>query len=173
MSYLTQAVGLTVQNFVSAAAGIAVLVALVRGFRRAGSPTIGNFWVDLIRATVSVLIPLATVVSLVLVSQGVVQTWRPAAATVGVESGAARTVALGPVASQVAIKQLGTNGGGFYNANSAHPTREPDTGDEPGRIALDSPAAGGALLHVRGLARGSAPRLGLLDRHGRHGRQGP
>ncbi len=125
VSYLTQAVGLTVQNFVSAGAGIAVLVALVRGFRRAGSPTIGNFWVDLTRATIGVLIPLATVVSLVLVSQGVVQTWRPAAATVGLESGAARTVALGPVASQVAIKQLGTNGGGFYNANSAHPLENP------------------------------------------------
>ncbi|MBL8952948.1 MAG: potassium-transporting ATPase subunit KdpA, partial [Myxococcaceae bacterium] len=102
LSYLTQMVGLTTQNFVSAATGMAVLVALVRGFTRSRSETVGNFWVDLSRSTLWVLLPLSAVVALVLVSQGVVQTF--AATTNG--------VAVGPAASQVAIKQLGTNGGG-------------------------------------------------------------
>jgi len=145
MSYLTQMAALTVQNFVSAASGIAVAVALIRGLTRRSAATIGNFWVDLVRATIYVLLPLALVLALALVSQGVVQTLSPyrdvvtleplrhadseagrAGATEGQRS-AARTVtlAVGPVASQIAIKQVGTNGGGFFNANSAHPFENP------------------------------------------------
>jgi len=129
LSNLTQMAALTVQNFVSAATGMAVLVALVRGFVRKASGTLGNFWVDLTRGTLYILLPLALVLALALVSQGVVQTLRPSAHVALVEplagpGGAVigdQTLALGPAASQVAIKQLGTNGGGFFNANSAHP----------------------------------------------------
>jgi K+-transporting ATPase ATPase A chain len=129
LSNLTQMVALTVQNFVSAATGMAVLVALVRGFVRKSAGTLGNFWVDLTRGTLYILLPLSLVLALALVSQGVVQTLRPSAHVALVEplagpGGAAigdQTLALGPAASQVAIKQLGTNGGGFFNANSAHP----------------------------------------------------
>lgn len=133
MSYLTQMAALTVQNFVSAAAGVAVLVALIRGFARANSPTIGNFWVDLTRGTLYVLLPLSVVFALLLVSQGVVQTFSPYQEVRLLEPQAdadgnpvtTQTVAVGPAASQVAIKQLGTNGGGFFNANSAHPLENP------------------------------------------------
>ncbi len=125
LSYLTQAVGLGVQNFGSAAAGIAVLIALIRGFRRAERPTIGNVWVDLTRATIYILVPLSAVLALFLVSQGVVQTWRPAATITTLEARSPATIALGPAAGQIAIKQLGTNGGGFFNANSAHPLENP------------------------------------------------
>jgi K+-transporting ATPase ATPase A chain len=133
MSYLTQALGLGVQNFLSAATGIAVMVALARGFARSQTGTIGNAWVDLYRATVHILLPLSLVFALVLVSQGVVQTWRgyptadliqPVAAADG-QTIAQQTIAVGPAASQIAIKQLGTNGGGFFNANSAHPFENP------------------------------------------------
>jgi len=153
LSYFTQMVGLTVQNFVSAATGMAVLVALIRGLARCNSTRLGNFWSDLVRSTLYILLPLALVLSLLLVSQGVVQSFdsfqtaillqptayekpitdangeplfnaegKPKAVT------ATRTeqiLAVGPVASQVAIKQLGTNGGGFFNANSAHPFENP------------------------------------------------
>jgi K+-transporting ATPase ATPase A chain len=143
MSYLTQMLGLGVQNFVSAASGIAVLTALVRGFTRRQAPGVGNFWVDLTRATVHVLLPLSLVLALALVSQGVVQTLEPHGSVALLEpavsvadaggDGVARvetvmdaqTIPLGPVASQVAIKQLGTNGGGFFNVNSAHPFENP------------------------------------------------
>jgi K+-transporting ATPase ATPase A chain len=133
MSYLTQALALGVQNFVSAAAGIAVLVALVRGFARAEKDTIGNFWVDLTRTTLYILLPLSIVYALVLVSQGVVQTWHAYPVAQLVEPlhtsdttvVSQQTIAVGPAASQVAIKQLGTNGGGFFNANSAHPFENP------------------------------------------------
>jgi K+-transporting ATPase ATPase A chain len=121
MSYFTQMLGLAVQNFVSAASGIAVLAAFVRGFTRRSSATIGNFWVDLVRSTLYILLPLCVVLALVLVSQGVVQTFAPYVTAHTLESGAPQTIALGPAASQIAIKQLGTNGGGFFNANSAHP----------------------------------------------------
>ena len=149
MSYLTQMLGLTVQNFVSAAAGMATLVALIRGFARRSAQTIGNFWVDLTRTTLYILLPLSLVVALVLVSQGVVQTFKPYVTAAVVQSteydepvtdkdgkpvlddkGQPKTkksklteqvIAVGPAASQVAIKQLGTNGGGFFNVNSAHP----------------------------------------------------
>jgi K+-transporting ATPase ATPase A chain len=134
MSDFTQMVALTVQNFVSAATGLAVLVALIRGLTRRTSETIGNFWVDLVRGTLQVLVPLSVVLALALVSQGVVQTFdgpvevTPVAASTAGDDGApppVQTIARGPVASQVAIKQLGTNGGGFFNANSAHPLENP------------------------------------------------
>ncbi|HBN81085.1 MAG TPA: potassium-transporting ATPase subunit KdpA, partial [Ruminococcaceae bacterium] len=121
LSYLSQFLGLTVQNFVSAATGIAVLFALIRGFVLKRKSTIGNFWVDLTRATLYILLPLSFVVAVLLVSQGVVQTFSPYRAVAALESGAAQTLPLGPAASQVAIKLLGTNGGGFFGANSAFP----------------------------------------------------
>lgn len=125
LSYLTQSIGLTVQNFLSAAAGIAVLFALIRGFIQRKQRTIGNFWRDLIRATLYVLIPLSIILALVLISQGVVQTISPYKAITGLENGAAYKIPLGPAASQIAIKQLGTNGGGFFGANSAFPFENP------------------------------------------------
>jgi len=153
MSYLTQMLGLGVQNFVSAATGIAVLIALIRGFARHQVKSIGNFWADLVRSTVYVLLPLSLVFSLVLASQGVVQTFDRYATVTLIqpvsfdapkngpdgqplkdEKGNAITekttatrqaIALGPAASQIAIKQLGTNGGGFFNVNSAHPFENP------------------------------------------------
>ncbi len=124
MSYLTQMLGLTVQNFVSAAAGIAVLIAMIRGFIRKTSETIGNFWVDLTRSIFYILLPLSLLLALILASQGVVQTLGPYVKTHTLE-GKTQTLAVGPAASQIAIKQLGTNGGGFFNANSAHPFENP------------------------------------------------
>ena len=153
MSYLTQMLALTVQNFVSAATGMAVAAALIRGFARRSAETIGNFWVDLTRTTLYILLPLSFVFALVLVSQGVVQTFGPYAKVAVVQpteydepvtdkdgkpvldvKGQAKTmkstlteqvIAVGPAASQIAIKQLGTNGGGFFNVNSAHPFENP------------------------------------------------
>lgn len=133
LSYLTQMLGLAVQNFLSAAAGMAVLVALARGFARNSAQTIGNFWVDLTRGTLYVLTPLAFVLALALVSQGVVQSFAGAREVALLEptvdaSGApvaVQSVPLGPAASQIAIKQLGTNGGGFFGVNSAHPLENP------------------------------------------------
>ena len=153
VSYLTQMAGLTVQNFMSAATGIAVVVALIRGFARHTAQTIGNFWVDLTRITLYILIPISTIVALVLISQGVIQNFKsyqdvptlqvttyrtpqndaqgnpvkdakgnPVTREVKVDK---QTIAMGPVASQEAIKMLGTNGGGFFNANSAHPYENP------------------------------------------------
>ena len=124
MSYLTQMAGLAVQNFVSAAVGMAVLAAVVRGLARRSSGTLGNFWVDLYRSLVHILLPLAVVVTVILVWQGVPQTFA-GHATAHTVQGATQTIARGPVASQVAIKQLGTNGGGFYNANSSVPFENP------------------------------------------------
>lgn len=124
MSHLTQMAGLTVQNFVSAATGIAVAVALIRGFARASARTLGNFWVDLTRITLFVLLPLCAVFALALVAQGVPQTLAGAIDATTLE-GARQTLATGPVASQVAIKMLGTNGGGFFNVNAAHPFENP------------------------------------------------
>ena len=125
MSYLSQMAGLAVQNFVSAALGMAVLVAVIRGFTRRSSKTVGNFWVDLYRSLVYILLPLALILTVVLVSQGVVQTFHGSATATTVE-GAQQTIARGPAASQIAIKQLGTNGGGFYNSNSAVPFENPN-----------------------------------------------
>jgi K+-transporting ATPase ATPase A chain len=124
MSHLTQMAGLTVQNFLSAAAGISVAVALVRGFTRRRSATIGNFWADLTRVTLRMLLPLAAALALLLASQGVVQTLRgPSSAHTVV--GTTQTIYRAPVASQEAIKELGTNGGGVANANSSHPFENP------------------------------------------------
>ena len=153
LSHLSQMLGLTVQNFVSAAAGMAVLVALIRGFVRRQSETIGNYWVDLTRSVVYILLPLSVVWSLLLISQGVVQTLRSSQTTALLQPAAQeqaridadgkpmldaqgrpitervavtqQTIAVGPAASQIAIKQLGTNGGGFFNVNSAHPLENP------------------------------------------------
>jgi K+-transporting ATPase ATPase A chain len=133
MSYLTQMLGLTVQNFVSAAAGMAILVAFIRGLTRHNTRDLGNFWVDLTRTTLYILLPLSILLALVLVSQGVVQTFSPYATAnlVQPQAGAnnstvtMQTIAVGPAASQIAIKQLGTNGGGFFNVNSAHPFENP------------------------------------------------
>jgi K+-transporting ATPase ATPase A chain len=126
MTYLSQMAGLAVRNFVSAATGIAVALALTRGLVRKSSTTIGNFWVDLTRSTLYVLLPIAFVGALVLVSQGVIQTFA-SSITVHTLGGATQIIPLGPVASQEAIKELGTNGGGFFNANSAHPFENPTT----------------------------------------------
>src|SRR5262245_53713208 len=153
MSYATQMLGLAVQNFVSAASGIAVLVALIRGIRARGADAIGNFWVDLVKCTVHVLLPMSLVLAVVLVSQGVVQNFsayrtvsllQATTATTPVkdadgnplldEQGQPKTetttvteqvIPMGPAAAQIAIKQLGTNGGGFFNVNSAHPFENP------------------------------------------------
>jgi potassium-transporting ATPase potassium-binding subunit len=120
MSYLSQMVALTFQNFVSAAAGMAVLIAMIRGFTRAHTDELGNFWRDLVRGVVYILMPLSAILAIVLISQGVTQTLSNSAVVKGIQ-GFGQTLARGPVASQIAIKQLGTNGGGFFNANAAHP----------------------------------------------------
>jgi len=124
MSYLTQMLGLTHQNYLSAATGIALAVALIRGFSRHSVQTIGNFWVDITRCTLYVLMPICIVAALLLVWQGMPQTLGPYVEATTLE-GAKQTIAVGPVASQVAIKMLGTNGGGFFNANAAHPFENP------------------------------------------------
>jgi K+-transporting ATPase ATPase A chain len=124
MSYLVQMLGLTHQNFLSAATGIVLAVALIRGFARASMNTIGNFWVDITRCTLYILMPICVVFALFLVWQGMPQTLGPYVEATTLE-GAKQTIAVGPVASQVAIKMLGTNGGGFFNANAAHPFENP------------------------------------------------
>jgi K+-transporting ATPase ATPase A chain len=126
MSYLSQMAGLAVQNFVSAALGMAVLAAVIRGFARRSAGTIGSFWVDLYRSLVYVLLPLALILAVLLVSQGVVQTFDGAATATTLEGGQ-QQIARGPAATQIAIKQLGTNGGGFYNSNSAVPFENANT----------------------------------------------
>lgn len=125
MSYLTQMLGMTVQNFLSAATGMAVMVALIRGIVRHTTKEIGNFWVDMTRSVLYILIPLSLVLALALVSQGVVQTFSEYKTATSLQSGETQLIAVGPAASQVAIKQLGTNGGGFFNVNSAHPLENP------------------------------------------------
>jgi K+-transporting ATPase ATPase A chain len=153
MSYLTQMLGLTVQNFVSAASGMAVLIALIRGFNQKNAATLGNFWVDMTRSTLYILLPLSFILALILVGQGVVQTFKPYQTVPLLEAysydqaklgddgqplkdangdpvtekqtATEQTIAVGPAASQIAIKQLGTNGGGFFNVNSAHPLENP------------------------------------------------
>jgi K+-transporting ATPase ATPase A chain len=128
MSYFTQMLGMTSQNFLSAAAGIAILFAFIRGLTRHNTQHLGNFWVDITRITLHILLPLSIILAILLVSQGVVQTLSPYA-TVHVldttNGETTQTIALGPAASQIAIKMLGTNGGGFFNANSAHPLENP------------------------------------------------
>jgi K+-transporting ATPase ATPase A chain len=124
LSYFVQMVGLTVQNFVSASTGIAVLLALIRGLSRRTTTFLGNFWTDLTRATLYVLLPLSIVFAVVLVGQGVVQNFK-SYETVQTLQGMSQVIPMGPAASQIAIKQLGTNGGGFFNANSSHPFENP------------------------------------------------
>src|SRR5580698_1089837 len=124
MSYLVQMLGLTHQNFLSAATGLALAVAFIRGFSRASVRTVGNFWVDVTRTTLYVLLPICVIAALFLVWQGMPQTLGPYIEATTLE-GAKQTIAVGPVASQVAIKMLGTNGGGFFNANAAHPFENP------------------------------------------------
>jgi len=124
LSYLTSALGLTVQNFVSAATGIAVVIALIRGITRKTCRSIGNFWVDLTRSIIWILLPLSLVLAVVLTSQGVIQNFHHYV-TVQTLAGKVQTLPMGPVASQEAIKEIGTNGGGFFNANSSHPFENP------------------------------------------------
>ena len=124
MSYLVQMAGLSVQNFLSAATGIAIAVALIRGFARASAKSVGNFWVDMTRCTLYILLPICIVFCVFLVWQGIPQTLGSYVEATSLEGGK-QTIALGPVASQVAIKMLGTNGGGFFNANAAHPLENP------------------------------------------------
>jgi potassium-transporting ATPase potassium-binding subunit len=124
MSYLSQMLALAHQNFLSAATGIVLAVALIRGFARASAKTVGNFWVDVTRCTLYILLPICIVYTLFLVWQGIPQTLGPYVDATTLE-GAKQTIAVGPVASQIAIKMLGTNGGGFFNANAAHPFENP------------------------------------------------
>ncbi|KQO74978.1 potassium-transporting ATPase subunit KdpA [Rhizobium sp. Leaf262] len=126
MSYFSQMAGLGVQNFVSAATGMAIAIGLIRAFARSSGKAIGNFWVDMTRATLYVLLPICIVLTIVYVALGVPQTLGPYV-TASTLEGAQQTIAVGPVASQLAIKMLGTNGGGFFNANSAHPFENPDS----------------------------------------------
>ncbi len=124
LSYFVQMIGLTVQNFVSAASGIAVLLALIRGITRKATDRVGNFWVDLTRSTIYILLPLSVILAIILAGQGVIQNFKPYE-TVQTLQGAGQVIPMGPAASQIAIKQLGTNGGGFFNANSSHPFENP------------------------------------------------
>jgi K+-transporting ATPase ATPase A chain len=124
LSYFTQMLGLTHQNFLSAATGIVLALAMIRGFSRASAKTVGNFWVDITRCTLYILLPICVVYALFLVWQGIPQTLGPYVDATTLE-GSKQTIAVGPVASQVAIKMLGTNGGGFFNANAAHPFENP------------------------------------------------
>src|SRR5882757_5082102 len=124
LSYLVQMLGLTHQNFLSAATGIVLALALVRGFARASAKTVGNFWVDITRCTLYILLPICIVYALFLVWQGIPQTLGPYVEATTLEGGQ-QTIAVGPAASQIAIKMLGTNGGGFFNANASHPFENP------------------------------------------------
>jgi potassium-transporting ATPase potassium-binding subunit len=148
MSYLVQMLGLTHQNFLSAATGIVLAVALIRGFARTSARTIGNFWVDITRCTLYVLLPICIGAALFLVWQGMPQTLGPYVEATTLE-GAKQTIAVGPVASQVAIKMLGTNGGGFFNANAAHPFENPTALSNFLQIILIF-ALGAALTNVFG-----------------------
>ncbi|MBK9322024.1 MAG: potassium-transporting ATPase subunit KdpA [Bdellovibrionaceae bacterium] len=149
MSYLTQMAALTVQNFLSAACGIAIAIALTRGIARRSSSTIGNFWVDTTRATIYILLPICVIFTLILVGQGVVQTFAAYIDVITLE-GLKQTIGLGPAASQVAIKMLGTNGGGFFNANAAHPF-ENTTALSNFLQMLSIFSIGGALTYTYGI----------------------
>src|SRR5437660_171653 len=155
LSYLVQMLGLTHQNFLSAATGIALAMALIRGFSRASMRTIGNFWVDVTRCTLYVLLPICVVYTLFLIWQGIPQTLGAYVDATTLE-GTKQTIAVGPVASQVAIKMLGTNGGGFFNANAAHPFENPTALSNFVQM-ISIFALGAALTNVVGLMVGRTP----------------
>ena len=164
LSYLTQMAALTTQNFVSAATGIALAVALIRGFARASGKTVGNFWVDLTRCTLYILLPLSIIGALILVWQGVPQNLGAYVDATTLE-GAKQTISQGPAASQIAIKQLGTNGGGFWNANSSVPYENPTPLSNFLEAALHPADLGGAHPHLRAHGQGRTPGLGAVRRH--------
>jgi len=157
MSHLSQMVALAFHNFASAATGIAIAIAVIRGVARQSSATLGNFWVDLVRATLWILLPLSLVSAIVLLSQGVVQNFDPST-EVRTLDGATQTIAQGPVASQEAIKEIGTNGGGFFNANSAHPYENPTPFTNLFQMVL-----------ILWIAAGLTCTLGSMTGNGRHG----
>ena len=160
--HLVQMAGLAVQNFASAAVGMAVAIAVVRGFARRHTGELGNFWVDLIRGVTRILLPISVIAAIVLIAGGAIQNFHLHDQVVTTLGGTQQTITGGPVASQEAIKEFGTNGGGFYNANSAHPFENPTNMDE---LAGDLPAAGHQLLaaaHLR--ADGRRQEAGLCDR---------
>ena len=165
MSYLSQMAGLAWHNFISAAAGIAVAIALARGLTRRGDGkgpgTIGNFWVDLTRSTVYILLPLSLIFTLVFVSQGMIQNFSPYQEVTTLEGGK-QVIAMGPVASQEAIKQLGTNGGGFFNGNASHPFENPNPLTNFFSMFLIFTDPGGAHVHVRPHDRRPTPRMGAV-----------
>ena len=161
LSYLTQMVGLTTQNFVSAATGIALAIAMVRAFARASAKTVGNFWVDLTRCTLYILLPISIVAAIFLVWQGVPQNFGASVDATTLE-GAKQVLSQGPAASQIAIKQLGTNGGGFWNANSSLPYENPTAAHQFRRGAVHPADLGGAHPHLRPHGQGFAAGLGAL-----------
>ena len=166
VSYLSQMLALARENFVSAAVGMAAAAAFIRGLTRRSSRELGNFWVDFTRSFLYILLPICVVGALLLVSQGVVQNL-DAPTQVKTLEGAAQTIAQGPVASQEIIKELGTNGGGFFNANSAHPFENPTPFTEPHRDAGPPRHPRVLHLHVRALRRQPAP--GVVPLRGRDG----
>ncbi len=165
MSYLTQMGGLAFHNFVSAAAGIAIAIAVIRGFVRKTAKTIGNFWFDLTRATLWVLLPISVVFALVLVWQGVPDNLSPYTHAKTLE-GADQVIAQGPVASQEIIKELGTNGGGFFNANSSHPYENPTPLTNLLEMVAIFVIGAGANSYLRQDGWRSSPGVGAIRRHG-------
>ena len=165
-TYLTQAAMLAVRNFTSAATGLAVAIALIRGLTRRSAKTLGNYWVDLTRGVLYILLPISIVGALVLVWQGVPQTWNPTQVVTTLQ-GATQNIAIGPIASQEWIKEMGNNGGGFFNANSSHPFENPTAADELARDLRPPGDLVRADLHVRQVRRQPAPGLDDLRRDGR------
>ena len=165
MSYLTQMAGLAFHNFVSAAAGLAIAIAVIRGFVRRGGRTLGNFWYDLVRSTLWVLLPICIIFTLVLVWQGVPQNLSPYTPVKTIEKGT-QSIAQGPVASQIAIKQLGTNGGGFFNANSAHPFENPTPLTNFLELVAIFAIGAGVAPYVRQNGRRQTPGMGALRDNG-------
>ena len=165
-SHLSQAAMLAVRNFTSAATGLAIAIALFRGLTRRSAKTLGNYWVDLTRGVLYILLPISIVGALVLVWQGVPQTWS-GPVDVTTLQGAQQTIAIGPVASQEWIKEMGNNGGGFFNANSVTPVREPDAADQLARdVRHPAVRSVRADLHVRQVRRQPPPGLDDLRRDG-------
>ena len=161
-TYLTQAAVLAVRNFTSAATGLAIAIALFRGLTRRSAQTLGNYWVDLTRGILYILLPIAVVGAVVLVWQGVPQTWEPTQAVATLQ-GATQNIAIGPVASQELIKELGNNGGGFFNANSAHPFENPTPLTNWLEMFADPADALRPDLHLRAVRGQSATGLGDLQ----------